>query len=50
MFLLGNRAQMVGVEIGQRQMANFAGLAQIGEIFQCIEVSRVAVIPPMELH
>ena len=48
--VLGDEPQPLGVEIGQREMADLAFLAQIGEMLERVEVARIGVIPPMELQ
>jgi hypothetical protein len=41
---------VVGVEVGQRQIPDFALVLQVGEPFEPVEVAAVAVIPPTELQ
>ncbi len=47
---IGDDGQPLGVEIGQREMADLAFVTQIGEVFQRVEIAAVAIVPPMELQ
>src|SRR5438477_12978278 len=47
---IDNDAEMLGIEIGQREVANFAFIAQVREMLQRVEIAPVAIIPPMKLQ
>ena len=48
--MIDDDAEMLGVEIGQRQMADPALLAQVGEMLERVEIAPVIAIPPVELQ
>ena len=47
---IDNDAEMLGIEIGQRDVTNFAFIAQVREMLQRVEIAPVAIIPPMKLQ
>ena len=42
--------QMLGIEVGQGQMADFALVPQLGQMGECLKIVGIAVIPPVELQ
>ena len=48
--MLGDGAEPLGVEVGQRQVTDLALALQVGEVAQRIEIALVAIIPPVELQ
>ena len=48
--VIGDDAEALGVEIGQRQVADLAFAPQVGEMIERLEIALVAVVPPMELQ
>jgi len=48
--MVGDDPQPLGVEISQRQMADFALLLQLSKMIEGIEVALIGVVPPMKLQ
>lgn len=48
--MIGDHAKALGVEIGEREMADPAFLPEVAEMLQRVQVAIVFVIPPMELR
>jgi hypothetical protein len=48
--MIGYHAKTLGIEIGQREMTDFAFVLQVREMFERVEVILVVVIPSMELE
>src|SRR5712675_2144019 len=47
--VIGDDTQTLGVEIGQREVTDFALALEVGEMSERVEIAPVTVIPPMEL-
>ena len=48
--VLGNDSEMLSIKVGQGKMANLAFFFEIGEVFECIQIAFVAVVPPVKLQ
>ena len=44
------QVQVIGVKVGQSQVMDLAALAQLHQACHGIEIARVGVVPPVELH
>jgi hypothetical protein len=47
--VVGDGAQVLGVEIGERKMTDLAFLLEVGEMLKRVKLAIVFVVPPMEL-
>ena len=48
--VIRDNAQTLGVEVGEREMANFALALQVGEMFERFEIARIVIVPPVKLQ